>query len=136
MANFTKKRLCWSLFLKKLPSGLKLYKKETPTQVFSNKICEISAKYLSLFFEEYLRTNVFNQRITSTGAKLSVLNWIKCIKHNDNKPRFKSATKTLQPSSSSKIGQNDATIWLTVEETFLDLLNHCLQWEISNYQSY
>ena len=40
LKNFAKgKHLCLSLFFK--PSGLQLYEKETPTQVFSCEICEI-----------------------------------------------------------------------------------------------
>ena len=39
---FTGKHLCWSLCLVKLQSsGLPLYQKKTPVQVFSSKYCKI-----------------------------------------------------------------------------------------------
>ena len=47
-ANFTGKRLCWSVFLIHLQAlGLQLYQKETPTQVFSCEICET---FKSIYF--------------------------------------------------------------------------------------
>ena len=49
-ATFTKTRLCWSLFINKVP-GLR-----PPTQVFSCEFCEI---FKSTYFLEYLRTAAF-----------------------------------------------------------------------------
>ena len=50
-ANFTRKQLCWGLFLIKLqafrPLGLQYYQKEAPTQVFS---CEIMQIFKYTFF--------------------------------------------------------------------------------------
>ena len=49
---FTGKHLCWSLFKKgSRPSGLQLFKKETPTQVFSCAYCKI---FKNTFVEEHL----------------------------------------------------------------------------------
>ena len=42
-----------SLFNKNEPSGLELYENETPTQVFSCKICKI---FKNTYFEEHLQT--------------------------------------------------------------------------------
>ena len=42
-ANYTGKHPCWSLFLIE-SLGLQLFKKVSPTQVFSNGICEIFKK--------------------------------------------------------------------------------------------
>ena len=57
--------MCWSLFLKSCrPSGLQLYLKETPAQVFSCEYCQI---FKNTYFEEPLRTALFtslNQRQT------------------------------------------------------------------------
>ena len=51
-AIFTGKHLCWSLFLIKLQtSGLQLYQKEIPTQVFSCEICEL---FKNTYFEQHL----------------------------------------------------------------------------------
>ena len=52
-ADFTGKHLYVSLFLIKLPEGLQLYLKETPTQLFSCEICQI---FEDTYFDEYLRT--------------------------------------------------------------------------------
>ena len=49
-ANFTGKHLCWSLFLTE-SSGLQLFKKVSPTQVFSFGICE---NFKNTYFEENL----------------------------------------------------------------------------------
>ena len=52
-ANFTKKRLHWSLLLLKLQApGLQLYEKGTPTQMFSCEICDILK---NSYFVEHLR---------------------------------------------------------------------------------
>ena len=48
-ANFIGKHLCWSIFNKVV--GLQLYSKETPTKVFSCKICET---FKNTFFIEHL----------------------------------------------------------------------------------
>ena len=48
-AKFTRKRLCWCLFL--------TVSKETPTPVFSCEICEI---FKSTYFKEHLRTTASN----------------------------------------------------------------------------
>ena len=54
VAIFLGKHLCWILFLRKLrASGLQLYEREAPTQVFSCDYCEIF-KYTS--FEKHLQT--------------------------------------------------------------------------------
>ena len=50
LANFTGKQMCWSLI-----SGLQLYQKETPTQIFSCEICEI---FNNTYFEDYPETTV------------------------------------------------------------------------------
>ena len=49
-ANFTGKHLCWSLFLTE-SSGLQLFWKVSPTQVFSFGICE---NFKNTYFEENL----------------------------------------------------------------------------------
>ena len=55
-ANFTGKHMSWRLFLIRLQAwGLKLYWKETATQMLSCKICEILK---NIYFEERLRTTV------------------------------------------------------------------------------
>ena len=46
--NFTRKHLCWSLFLIKVYNFIK-----TPTQVPSREICEI---FNNIYFEEHQRT--------------------------------------------------------------------------------
>ena len=51
-AKFTRKHLCWSLVFRKV-AGLRLAKKETPTQVFSCEFCEI---FKNTFFTEHLWT--------------------------------------------------------------------------------
>ena len=49
--------MCWSLFLKSCRlSGLQLYLKETPAQVFSCEYCQI---FKNTYFEEPLRTAAF-----------------------------------------------------------------------------
>ena len=71
-AIFTRKHLCWSLFLIKLPPGLQLYKKETLTQVFS---CE----YYETCFEEHLQTaatftfqNYFLEYLKEADSKFTI----------------------------------------------------------------
>ena len=65
-ANFARKHLCWSLFLIE-PSGLQLYKKVSPTQVFSCGICKI---FKSTYFEEHLRTTASETSSKFTRAAL------------------------------------------------------------------
>ena len=49
---FTEKCLCWSSFFDSYsPFALKLYYKETPTQVFSSEYCET---FKNTYFEEHL----------------------------------------------------------------------------------
>ena len=54
---FTEKRLCWS-------KAFNFIKKDTPTQVFSCKYCEI---FKNTYFEEYLQTAT--SRITRKRQK-------------------------------------------------------------------
>ena len=66
LKNFTKftgKHLCLTLFLIKLqPSDLQVFKKETPTQVFSREFCEI---FRDTIFTEHLRTTASEIRRVS-----------------------------------------------------------------------
>ena len=55
-ANFTAKRLRWSLTLIK-PEGLQIYLKQIQTHVFSCEICDI---FKSAYFEEYLQRLLLN----------------------------------------------------------------------------
>ena len=71
---FTGKHLCWNLFLIKLqPSGLQLYSKEAPTQVFFCEYCEI---FKNSYFEEHLRmaasvTQAFITRVVAYQLQLT-----------------------------------------------------------------
>ena len=67
-ANFTGKHLCWSLFLTE-SSGLQLFKKVPPTQVFSFAICE---NFQNTYFEENLWTTVSE---TCSNFTRAVLFW-------------------------------------------------------------
>ena len=60
IANFTGKRLCWSLFLINL-QALRLYLRETPAQVLSSEICGIF-KITQVAASESLR-NVFAEQM-------------------------------------------------------------------------
>ena len=65
-ANFTGKHLCWSLFLTEFP-GLQLFKKVSPTQVFSCGICE---NFKNTYFEENLWTTTSETCSNFTRAAL------------------------------------------------------------------
>ena len=59
-ANFTRKQMCWSLFLIKMQACLCWSLFLTPTQMFYCEICEI---FKNTYFEEHVRT------IASVSAK-------------------------------------------------------------------
>ena len=65
-ANFTGKHLCWSLFLTE-SSGLQLFKKVSPAQVFSFGICE---NFKNTYFEENLWTTASETCSNFTRAAL------------------------------------------------------------------
>ena len=65
--------MLWSLFLIN-PEGLQLFLKETPTQVFSCKICDI---FKNAYFEEHLRTASFALNlIFKTSTADSIFYWM------------------------------------------------------------
>ena len=69
-AKFTAKHLCWSFFLIRLKaSGLQLCSKETPAQVFSCELCEIS----QLIFLQNTLDNYFCQRRSSVFEPTIIL---------------------------------------------------------------
>ena len=59
-ANFTRKHLCWSLFLTKL----QLHFKETPTQVFSWEICK---NFKNTFFLQQTYGHCFCDWLMGSG---------------------------------------------------------------------
>ena len=69
-ANFTGKHLCWSLFLTE-SSGLQLFKKVFPTQVFSFGIFE---NFKNTYFEENLWTTA--SETCSNFTRVALFWWL------------------------------------------------------------
>ena len=98
MANFTEKRLCRSF----------AFKKEAPTQVFSDGFCEI---FKSDFFTEHLRETA-SMTILSTSKNISLFSLV-----SDNRTKEK---KRQQISKISKIKERHLVFSL---QLFFDILS-------------
>ena len=72
LAILTEKHFCWRLFWS--PEGLQLYLKETPTQVFSCKYCEIFNK--AVLFIEHIRWLLLRITYLNSWSFLNILIWV------------------------------------------------------------